>query len=99
MDFRVGRRTSREARLIDMMYNIFGYGFGLCIEDRGLIHVIPKALDAVAIQISIERAPPGTCLLAREVWKDARTRPYTTGINRTIRILNEVIAGDTTIVW
>src|ERR1035438_584695 len=39
-------------RLIDAMHNILGHRSSRRVEDRWLVHVIPKAFDAVATQVT-----------------------------------------------
>src|SRR5215469_6304473 len=90
--------ASLESRLIDAMDNIERHGLIWAIEDRWLIHVIPKAGNAHVLEVSIECAPPRARLLLREVGEDAGTGPNDAGIDGAIRILYKVVAGNAAVI-
>src|ERR1700677_3067129 len=91
-------RALRESWLIDPVDNIERHCPGDRVEDRRLIHVIPKAGNAFAVEIPVERAEPCARLLLSKVRKDTLAGPYITNVDRAIGILDELVAGDTGIV-
>src|SRR5580658_8620216 len=94
----MGCGAHRETWLVDPMHNIKGHCPRDCMEDGWLVHVIPKAGNPLTIELPVQRAKPFPRLLPRKVGKDTRTGPYLANVDRTVRILDELIAGDPAIV-
>src|SRR5271168_4474373 len=98
MNLRMSRCASCESWLIDAMHNVLRHRLRWRIKDRRFIHVVPESIHACMTKIAIKAAPPCACLLARKVWKDAGAGPYSTGINRAVGILDEVITGNAAVI-
>src|ERR1700733_4465651 len=62
------------------------------VEDRRLVHVVPKAVQAHPHKWPVERAPPGASFSASEFGKDTLPRPDGAHIHRAIGAMEEVIA-------
>src|ERR1700722_12116989 len=78
---RVGRGAFHEAWLVDPMNDIERHGPRGRAEDGRLVHVIPKARNALPVEILIQSAEPGARLLPGKVGKDTRARPYFSNID------------------
>src|ERR1700733_5805157 len=94
----MSRRALRETRLIDAVKNIQRHGLGGGMEDGGLVHVIPEALDPAALKVTVQGSPPGARLLLGEIRKDAGPRPDATRINAAIRIFDKMVAGHPAVI-
>src|ERR1700722_12856593 len=47
----------QESWPVDAMNNIERHRFGICIEDRRFIHIVPEARDSQAIEFRVQRSP------------------------------------------
>src|SRR5260370_21810184 len=74
--FKVVRRTFLKARLVATVLHRVGHCLVGTVEDGRLIHVVPESGDSHVYKWRIERSPPRSGSLAREVWKYGSTRPY-----------------------
>ncbi len=84
--------ASGEARFFDAMDVIERHGLAGTVKDRGLVHVIPEAGDAILSEFFVETAPPLARLGAGEVGKDGRARPDDADEFAAIRLLHKMIA-------
>ena len=81
-----------EARLFDAMDVIERHRLAGSVKDRGLVHVIPEAGNAILNELFVEAAPPVARLGAGEVRKDRRAGPDDADKLAAIRFLHEVVA-------
>src|SRR5215469_5522545 len=82
----------------DAVFDIVRHGFGWHIEDRRLIHVIPESGDSVVEKVFVKRSPPLARDLTGKVWKNGWTGPNGAGVDASVGILDEVVAGGTGVI-
>src|SRR6266850_7434807 len=75
------------------MLHIEWHGFIGALEDGGLVHVVPEALNAHAHKVGVERAPPIAAPCQSEFRKDAISWPHLADVERAILVLHTVVAG------
>ncbi len=98
VDFGMCRSPGYKSGLLDAMDGSERHGLAGAVEDGGLVHVVPEAGEAVGDELLVERAPPGAGLLLGEVGKDAGAGPDDSGEDRAVGIVDEVVAGDASVV-
>ena len=62
------------------------------VEDRGLVHVVPEAGNAVIKEALVERAPPRARLGLGEIGEDGRAGPDRRDIVAAVGVLDEFVA-------
>ena len=93
VNLRVRGGAGHEAGLFDAVNAIEGHSLAGSVEDRGLVHIIPEAGNAVVDEILVETAPPVAGTSAGEIWKNGGAGPDDTDEFAAVGIPYEVIAG------
>src|SRR5438270_13224200 len=94
MNFQVAGGTSAESRLMDAMLNIVRHSFTGHLENRRLVHIVPKAGHALRDKIFVKTAPPGSGFLACEIRKNRRAWPNRADKDGTVVIFYEMVTGN-----
>ena len=98
VNLRVRGGASHEAGFFDAVNGIQGHGFAGSVKDRGLVHIIPEAGNAVLDELLVETAPPVARAGACEIRKDSRPGPDDTYELAAIGILHEVVPRRTALI-
>src|SRR5437660_8424325 len=83
---------------IQTMHRIQRHGLIGALENRRLVHIVPKTLDAHAYEIPVKRAPPLPARGTSELGKHAIPRPDFADVNRAIGIFYKMIAGQAFVI-
>src|SRR5580658_393532 len=94
----MNRQAVGESRLVDTVNDIQWHRPRGRVEDRRLVHIIPKTRNALLVKIMVQSAEPGACLLLGKVREDAGTRPDITHVDGPVGIFDETIRGDSAVV-
>src|ERR1700674_725784 len=94
----MSRRARCKARLRDTVLRIERHGLGRRLKNRGLVHVVPETGDACCHEIAVQSPPPSTRVAAGEIGKYRGAGPDLADVERAIRPLEEMVAGDAAII-
>ena len=83
---------------IQTMHRIQRHGLVGALENRRLVHIVPKTLDAHANEILVKRAPPLPARRTSELGKHAIPRPDFADVNRAIGIFYKMVAGQAFVI-
>ncbi len=98
MYFEVGCRALPKAGFVDSVLHVVRHCLVRNVEDRRLVHIIPKSCNPVRDELLVQRSPPLPGLRPGKVRKHGGTRPDLPGVNAAIRVLHKLIACATGIV-
>src|SRR5580698_4424081 len=94
VDFKMIGNSFLEARLVNAVLGLVRHGLRGHFKERWLVHVVPEAGNTFVDKVCVECAPPVAAGFLSEIWEDRRSRPYDAGIDRAVRVMHKVVAGD-----
>src|SRR4029077_9806118 len=77
--------------VIEPVARVERHGFIGALKEGRFVHVVPKAGDAHADEVFVERAPPIAYASQREVWKNTPAGPDDSDKGRAVAIFDEHI--------
>src|SRR5262249_8618008 len=83
---------------LNAVHSIERHGLVRTLEDRRLVHVVPKAANAHRPKIRIKRAPPLANLVTRKIREYAFPGPYFAHVHRAVRVFHDVAVFDPLLV-